>query len=290
MYIASRVFMNDIFMNVSAEQMPTYAVGDIQGCYDELDALLTHIDFDADRDRLWLVGDLINRGPSSLQVVRRVRELGDAAVTVLGNHDLHLLAIRYGGHTPKPGDTFEDLLNAADCDEICEWLRSLPLLVEDEQLGYVMSHAGIPHMWGLAEAQAHAREVEEVIRGEDHREYFAGMYGNEPACWSDDLEGLDRLRIITNYFTRMRLVDDDGCLNLTYKGTLAEAPPGWYPWYEMRSRNPLPAKIVFGHWAALGARMERPDAIGIDTGCVWGGELTALCLESGEFASIPARR
>jgi len=268
--------------------MPTYAVGDIQGCYDEFDALLTRIEFDRARDRLWLVGDLVNRGPRSLDVVRRVQSLGDAAVTVLGNHDLHLLAIRYGGHTPKLGDTFTDLLTVHDIDEICEWMRRLPLFVRDEQLGYVMTHAGIPHIWDLDEAQAYAREVEDVIQGDDYRDYFAGMYGNEPACWDDALTGLDRWRLITNYFTRMRLVNERGCLDLGYKGDLDGAPAGWHPWYELRAKKPVGAKIVFGHWAALGGKTNQADVIALDTGCVWGGSLTAVCLESGEFISIPA--
>ena len=271
------------------DRMPTYAVGDIQGCYDEFDALLNRLQFDPALDRLWLVGDLVNRGPRSLEVVRRVRALGDAASVVLGNHDLHLLAIRYGGHAPKPGDTFTELLTVDDVDDICEWLRQLPFLVDDQELGYVMTHAGIPHIWDLDQARARAREVEGVLRGNDYREYFAGMYGNDPACWSDDLTGFDRWRSITNYFTRMRLVDERGCLDFDYKGALDGAPAGWYPWYELRSRHPLPVKIVFGHWAALGGRTSTPDAIALDTGCVWGRELTAMCLETGGFTSIPAR-
>lgn len=269
--------------------MPTYAVGDIQGCYDEFDALLNRLQFDPQSDRLWLVGDLVNRGPKSLEVVRRVQALGDAASVVLGNHELHLLAIRYGGRTPKLGDTFTELLTVGDIDEICEWLRRLPFLVYDDRLGYVMTHAGIPHIWSLDQAQARAREVEAVIRGGDYREYFAGMYGNEPTCWDDGLEGVDRWRAITNYFTRMRLIDEGGHLDFDYKGDLSSAPEGWYPWYELRAGNPLPAKILFGHWAALGGRTGRSDAIALDTGCVWGRELTAVCLETEEFTSIPAR-
>jgi bis(5'-nucleosyl)-tetraphosphatase (symmetrical) len=269
--------------------MPTYAVGDIQGCYDEFAELLDRLDFEPARDRLWLVGDLVNRGPKSLQVVRLVRSLGDSAVVVLGNHELHLLAIRYGGHVPKLGDTFTELLTVADFDDICQWLRQLPLLVHDAELSYVMTHAGIPHIWNLEQSQAYAREVEQVIQGDGYREYFAGMYGNEPQCWTEELRGLDRWRIITNYFTRMRLVDREGCMDLTYKGDLPTTPPGWYPWYELRARNPLPARIVFGHWAALGGQTHQRDVIALDTGCVWGRELTAMCLESGEFTSIPAR-
>ncbi len=269
--------------------MPTYAVGDIQGCYEEFDELLERLVFDPGRDRLWIVGDLVNRGPNSLEVVRRVRAMGDAATVVLGNHDLHLLAIRYGGHTPSPGDTFTDLLTVSDIDDICDWMRHLPLLAIDEHLGYVMTHAGIPHIWNLDQAQDRAREVEAVIRGDGYREYFAGMYGNEPACWREDLSGLDRWRLITNFFTRMRLVDERGCLDFAHKGDLSTAPPGWYPWYQLRERQPLPAKIVFGHWAALGGGRLSENTIALDTGCVWGRELTAVCLESGEFTSIPAR-
>ncbi len=269
--------------------MATYVVGDIQGCYQEFDELLERLEFDPGQDRLWLVGDLVNRGPRSLDVVRRVRSLGDAASVVLGNHELHLLAIRYGGHTPKLGDTFTDLLTVDDIDEICEWMRSLPFLVIDEHLGYVMTHAGIPHIWDLQKAQVLADEVHAVIRGDDYREYFAGLYGDEPACWRDDLRGLDRWRLITNCFTRMRLVDERGCLDFAYKGDLKNAPSGWFPWYQLRERNPLPVTIVFGHWAALGGGQLSERAIALDTGCVWGRELTAMCLESGEFTSIPAR-
>ena len=268
--------------------MPTYAVGDIQGCYREFDALLTRLRFDPGKDRLWLVGDLVNRGPNSLEVVRRVRELGSAAVTVLGNHELHLLAIRYTGAAPRPNDTFQDVMTAPDYADICEWMRGLPLLVHDVGLGCVMTHAGIPHLWGLARAEELAREVEHVIRGERHRDYFAGMYGSIPDRWSDHLTGIDRWRVITNYFTRMRLVDDSGRLDLDYNGTLEDLPPGWHPWYELRARHPLGAMLVFGHWAALRGDVRTDDVVGLDTGCVWGGTLTALCLESGEFTSIPA--
>lgn len=269
--------------------MATYAIGDIQGCCDEFDALLERISFEPGRDRLWLVGDLINRGPKSLDVIRRVRALGDAAVTVLGNHDLHLLAIHYGGHAPRAGDTLDAILAADDLEDICRWLRSLPLLAEDAALGYVMTHAGVPHIWNLQQARERAHEVEAVIQGEDHRAYFSAMYGDQPDCWDDALTGFDRWRVITNYFTRMRLVDEQGRLDLSSKGTLDDLSPGWYPWYQLRARAPLGRKIVFGHWAALQGVTQDADAIALDTGCVWGGTLTALCLDTGEFTSIPAR-
>ena len=269
--------------------MATYAIGDIQGCYDELNALLEQLRFDPAGDRLWLVGDLINRGPRSLDVVRFVRSLGDSALTVLGNHDLHLLAIVFGGHTPNRKDTFTDVLEAADVQDIAHWLRHRPLLVKDDALGYVMTHAGIPHIWSLDMATALAAEVESVLRGEKHPEYFAAMYGNRPGCWRDDLQGMDRWRAITNYFTRMRLVDDSGCLDFSHKGTLDDAPAGWLPWYELSAREPLGAKVVFGHWASLEGHTGLEDIIALDTGCVWGRNLTALCLETFEFTSVPAR-
>lgn len=268
--------------------MPTYAVGDIQGCYDEFEALLRRIDFDPAQDRLWLVGDLVNRGPRSLEVLRRVRDLGPAAVTVLGNHDLHLLARYYTGQRPRRGDTLEAVLEAPDAAVLCEWLRSMPMLVEDEALGYVMTHAGIPHLWDLDQARALAHEIETVLRGEDYFEFLTEMYGNEPDRWDAGLDGAERWRCVTNYFTRMRLVDDAGRLNLTSKGGLDDAPSGSWPWYELRVRNPLTPRIVFGHWAALEGITDRPDVVGLDTGCVWGGRLTAMCLESRKFASIHA--
>jgi bis(5'-nucleosyl)-tetraphosphatase (symmetrical) len=267
----------------------TYAIGDIQGCYDELNALLEQLRFDPSDDQLWLVGDLINRGPRSLDVARFVRSLGDAAVTVLGNHDLHLLAIVFGGHTPNRKDTFTDLLEADDLQDIAHWLRCQPLLVKDDELGYVMTHAGIPHIWSLQEAAALAAEVELVLRNEGYHEYFSAMYGNRPYCWADDLVGMDRWRAITNYLTRMRLVDESGCLDFSHKGTLDDAPAGWLPWYELRVREPLGAKVVFGHWASLEGHTGVEDIIALDTGCVWGRDLTALCLETSRFTCVSAR-
>jgi len=264
----------------------TFAIGDVQGCYDELCLLLEQLAFDPGQDRLWLAGDLINRGPKSLEVVRLVRSLGPAATSVLGNHDLHLLAIACGGHTPNRGDTFTDVLNAPDAADIVEWLRQLPLLLRDDSLGYAMTHAGIPHIWSLDRAAALAAEVETVIRGEGHRDYFATMYGNHPQCWNDALQGMERWRAITNYFTRMRLVDEAGCLDFSHKGALDAAPAGWLPWYELRARTPLGAVLLFGHWAALEGHTGLDDVIALDTGCVWGRELTALCLETREITRV----
>lgn len=268
--------------------MPTYAVGDIQGCGAQFEQLLEQLAFDGRSDTLWLVGDLVNRGPRSLDVLRRARGLGAACRIVLGNHDLHLLAIHYAGRKPRRGDTLDDVLAAPDRDELCDWLRGMPLLFEDRALGYAMTHAGIPHIWDLAEATRLAREVEAVYQGDGAAGFFESMYGNEPALWQDDLQGTDRWRCITNYFTRMRLLDETGRLDLVSKGGLEDAPAGWSPWFELRARRPLEVRLLFGHWAALKEVTSRNGVIGLDTGCVWGGALTALCLDSGEFSSIPA--
>jgi len=268
--------------------MATYAIGDVQGCYLELNALLDRLQFDPVRDRIWFLGDLINRGPDNLAVVEFVRSLGSSATTVLGNHDLHFLAIVLGGHTPNKSDTFTDLLESDDVQEIAQWFCQQPLLVKDESLGYVMTHAGIPHLWDLRKASELAAEVEKAYRGKKQRDYFSQMYGNEPACWSDKLKGMDRLRAITNYLTRMRLMTADGTLEFAHKGPLSEAPPGTVPWYELRAQHPLGVTTLFGHWAALEGVTGAADVIALDTGCVWGRELTALCLETKSYTQIAA--
>lgn len=268
--------------------MATYAVGDVQGCSAQLNALLERLRFDPRRDRLWLVGDLVNRGPGSLEVLRLAQRLGPACSVVLGNHDLHLLATYYAGRSPRRGDTFHDVLAADDAPQLCDWLRRQPLLVSDADLGYAMTHAGIPHIWTLARAGELAAEVETVLRGEGAAAFLADMYGNEPDLWRDELRGTARYRVITNYFTRMRLVTREGRLDLVSKDGPDRAGDGWYPWFELRQERPLGIGLVFGHWASLQGLTDRPGIIGLDTGCVWGGPLTALCLESGEFTSIPS--
>jgi bis(5'-nucleosyl)-tetraphosphatase (symmetrical) len=269
--------------------MATYAVGDVQGCYREFAELLDLVDFRSDRDRLWLLGDLINRGPENVAVVRRVMSLGSAAVTVLGNHDLHFLAIHRGGHTLNRSDTLGDLLENSRVDEMSDWFRHQSLIHVDRKLGYVMAHAGIPHLWRLKQARILAEEVEAVIRGPECELYFQEMYGNEPNCWRDDWEGMSRWRVITNYFTRMRLLDRQGCMNFSHKGALGDAPEGMVPWFELRAELPLKHKILFGHWAALEGHTGQERIINLDTGCVWGRSLTALRLEDGQFLSVDAR-
>jgi bis(5'-nucleosyl)-tetraphosphatase (symmetrical) len=258
--------------------MAVYAIGDIQGCYDELQALLAQLAFDPAQDRLWFAGDLVNRGPKSLETLRYVRELGDAAVTVLGNHDLHLIAAA-SGHAPKNDDhTLDAVLTAPDRDELIEWLCHRPLLHHDATLGFTLLHAGLPPQWDLALAQACASEVEAVLRGPRRQEFLERMYGNKPRKWKQDLAGIDRLRFITNCFTRMRFCDKKGRLDLKSKGAPGSQPPGQMPWFSVPGRASRDLNIVFGHWSTLGECNE-PGVYPIDTGCLWGGTLTALRID-----------
>ncbi|MBU2873325.1 symmetrical bis(5'-nucleosyl)-tetraphosphatase [Marinobacter salexigens] len=260
--------------------MTDYAIGDIQGCYDRLKDVLAKVDFSPSRDRLWVAGDLINRGPSSLKTLRYIESLGSAAVVVLGNHDLHLLAVALGGHAPKRKDTLTGILNAPDCDKLVSWLRQQNLCVYDCERNIMMAHAGIPHIWSIQQALASAREVEDVIRGEQASEYFAHMYGNKPEGWNEKLTGMDRWRVITNYFTRMRFIAKDGRLELTVKESAGKAPKGFTPWFEFPRTDDL--KVIFGHWAAIEGETGSTQFIGLDTGCVWGGALTMMNLDTGE--------
>jgi bis(5'-nucleosyl)-tetraphosphatase (symmetrical) len=253
-----------------------YAVGDIQGCYDELRELLDHLHFDPASDRLWLVGDLVNRGPKSLETLRFVRDLGPAAVTVLGNHDLHLIAASHGRHLGRGGHTLDAVLSAPDRDELVDWLRRQPLLHHDEMLGFTMVHAGLPPQWDLELAQRCAREVEDALRGPRLGEFIEHMYGNKPNRWSEDLRGWDRLRYSVNCLTRLRYCDATGRLDFKAKGTPGRQPEGLYPWFELpRASSGL--RIVFGHWSTLGPR-DDPGVYPLDTGCLWGGAMTALRL------------
>lgn len=260
--------------------MATYAIGDIQGCDDEFARLLDLLRFDPARDRLWLVGDLVNRGPKSLSVLRRVRALGDAAIVVLGNHDLHLLALACSdGESRKSKDTLDDILTAPDCDELLAWLRARPMLHHDAKLNYTMVHAGLAPQWDLAQAQRCARELESQLRDEDaSRELFANMYGDRPNRWSISLSGFERLRFITNCLTRLRFCHADGTLELKYKGRIEQAPGDLYPWFRAPNRRTRDARIVCGHWSALGFHREN-GVMSIDTGCVWGQQLCAIDLE-----------
>lgn len=260
--------------------MAVYCIGDIQGCNDELQALLRRLAFDPGRDRLWLTGDLVNRGPGSLEVLRFVKSLGDQASIVLGNHDIHLLAVWTGAARANPNDTLHQILEAPDADTLLHWLRTQPLMQEDHTLGYVMLHAGLYPGWGLDQARAYAREAELALSGEHYPELFRHMYGSEPSRWSEALSGWDRLRFIINAFTRMRYCDERGRLLLDFKGAPGERPAGHLPWFQVPDRAPIPSDVtlITGHWSTLGYH-EEPGLVAIDTGCLWGGELTAIRLD-----------
>jgi bis(5'-nucleosyl)-tetraphosphatase (symmetrical) len=257
--------------------MATYAVGDIQGCYDEFRQLLDKVGFDAIDDRLWCVGDLVNRGPESLAVLRWVKALGERAVVVLGNHDLHLLAVALVGGRQGKKDTFNAILNAPDRDELIDWLRHRPLLHHSEKKRFTMIHAGLPPQWDLPQARACAGEVETALRSEDVKDFLRAMYGNEPTHWSEDLAGTDRLRFSTNCFTRLRWCDAEGGVLLEEKGGLDQARPGTYPWFRAPGRRTAQERILFGHWSTIGFLNDH-NVWAIDSGCLWGGRLSALRL------------
>jgi len=257
--------------------MAVYAVGDVQGCAAELEELLQRLEFDPATDRLWFVGDLVNRGPQSLQTLRMVRDLGEAAVVVLGNHDLHLLALRARGERAEP--ELQAILDAPDRQPLLDWLQSRPLLHHDATLAVTMVHAGLAPQWDLAEAMACARELEQALRGERSGELFQRMYGNQPDRWSPDLQGYDRLRFITNAMTRLRVCDLEGRLRLKFKGAPGDIPPDCLPWFDIPWRRTRGERIVCGHWSALGY-LHRDGVLALDTGCVWGGNLTAQRIDS----------
>jgi len=260
--------------------MTTYVIGDVQGCFDALERLLTAIHFDSSRDILWFTGDLVNRGPQSLEVLRFIKTLGEARQkTVLGNHDLHLLAVAYGVRELHHDDTLQAVLAAPDRNELMDWLRHRPLLYEDKNTGFVLTHAGLAPAWSLKQARLLAQEVEAVLRGNTPAYYLKQMYGNQPDLWEDRLTGIERLRCITNYLTRMRLCHPDGRLELSYKGRIDTMPPGLIPWFDVPDRANSNVKILFGHWAALGGKADVSNVYPLDTGCVWGNCLTAMRLE-----------
>ena len=258
--------------------MATYAIGDVQGCFDELQRLLADTGFDRRRDRLWLVGDLVNRGPKSLEVLRFVRDLGERAVTVLGNHDLHLVSQHEGLERARRDDSFADVLGAPDAAELVGWLRHRPMMHAEGD--YAMVHAGVLPQWSIERALALAGEVEQALRGKHHRAFLANMYGSIPDAWSDSLAGWDRLRVIVNAMTRLRFCTPEGRMEFRAKGR--RAPPGYFPWYELRRDA---QRIVCGHWSALGLKLTAAVAA-IDTGCVWGGRLSALRLEDGALFEV----
>jgi bis(5'-nucleosyl)-tetraphosphatase (symmetrical) len=257
--------------------MARFAIGDVQGCATELRALLGAIKFSADRDRLWFVGDLVNRGPYSLECLRLIRALGDNAVVVLGNHDLHLLAIVFGARLPdKPGDTLSDIVRAPDRVPLLQWLLERPLAHQDPRHGELLVHAGLVPQWTVAQTLVLAQEVQEALRAAPE-EFFEHMYGDKPDQWSDDLTGADRLRFIVNCLTRLRVCTADGRVALKAKGAPLPAST-LLPWFEVPGRASRATRIIFGHWSALGY-VNAHGVIGLDTGCVWGGALTAVNLD-----------
>lgn len=264
--------------------MATYVIGDVQGCFSELQRLLDKIKFDPSQDKLWFTGDLVNRGPQSLEVLRFVKKLGDKQQTVLGNHDLHLLALTHQSHPGWDEDTLKPILTAPDRDELINWLGQQPLLYE--ALGFILVHAGIAPSWDLVTAKRLAKEVENVIQNPlTATQFFQHMYGNEPKQWDETLTGWDRLRCITNYFTRLRFCDAEGHLELETKGKM-ESGGKLIPWFQVPNRVNKDVKIIFGHWAALGGVTNSPNVYALDTGCVWGFCLTAMRLEDGQRFSV----
>lgn len=262
--------------------MTTYAVGDLQGCLDPLLCLLDEVGFKPGRDRLWLVGDLVNRGPQSLETLEFLYHNRTSITAVLGNHDLHLLAHAHGYRKASRGDTLAPILASPRRAELLGWLRTLPLVHWDEAIGYGMVHAGIPPQWSLKQALKRSAEVSAALQDDSRLEqYLANMYGNEPRRWDDNLKGMERLRLITNYCTRMRFCSAQGELELSNKGDPRNGPEGYRPWFEFYLENPNNPPLIFGHWAALDGETRSEKVIGLDTGCVWGNRMTLLCLDDG---------
>ncbi len=258
--------------------MATYAIGDIQGCLDDLNALLEKIHFNPKKDTLWFAGDLVNRGDKSLETLRFIKNLGASAISVLGNHDLTLLALAQGNKKVRY-HTLDDILNAPDREELLLWLRHRPLLHHDATLGYTMIHAGLPPQWDLALAQQCAHEVEQVLQGSQYPDFMANMFGDQPKKWQASLTGWDRLRFITNSFTRMRYCKPKGKLNFKDKGPIGSQKKGYKPWFSLSKRKNKDLNIVFGHWSTLFGDTQQNNVHALDTGCLWGGSLTAMRLD-----------
>lgn len=257
--------------------MALYLIGDIQGCDQPLQQLLDLVDFSPSRDTLYVLGDMVNRGPDSLAVVRRLMSYGNSAVCLLGNHDLHFLAVAHGVRPPKRKDTLTELLTAKDSAELVDWMRH-QRLAHCESIGgktVLMVHAGVLPAWGTAKTLMLAREVESVLLSPEAVHFYGTMYGNEPAGWSDALQGTDRIRTIVNALTRLRFCSPQGVMEMTEKGSASSAPPGLLPWFDVPGRKTMEDIVAFGHWSTLG-RLWRDDVYALDMGCVWGGQLAAL--------------
>lgn len=264
--------------------MATYAVGDIQGCFASFRHLLAAIGFDPERDRLWLVGDLINRGPGSVEMLRWAQRHESALRVVLGNHDLHALAVAEGFIEPHRSDTLQPLLDAPDREELLTWLRHCSMAYGEGE--YLMVHAGLLPQWDGRQVLELAQEVEAALRGKDYRDFLGHMYGNQPARWDDGLQGMDRLRIITNALTRLRVCSADGEMDFHFKGAPTDIPAGLMPWFEVPGRKTTDKTLICGHWSALGLVL-RDNLLSLDTGCLWGGQLSALRLEDRRLFQVP---
>ena len=263
--------------------MATYAIGDIQGCYHAFQTLLARLQFNPHEDTLWLVGDIINRGAGSLDVLRWCYQHQNQLKVVLGNHDLHALAVAHGVRPAHRSDTLQAILDAPDSDALLTWLRHQPLIVSNDD--YLMVHAGLLPQWQKVEALKHAQEVESVLQSPNYTYFLSNMYGNTPNVWHDDLEGIERLRIITNVMTRMRVCTAEGELEFGFKGELQDIPSDYLPWFDVPNRQTQTLNIICGHWSALGLQ-QRGNIHALDTGCLWGGKLTAMCLETKAITQV----
>ena len=263
--------------------MTTYAIGDLQGCHDKLLELLDLIHARDPAARLIFLGDIVNRGPHSLQTLRLVQSLGERAEAVLGNHDLHLLAVTQGIHRLHRSDTLTDILDAPDRDQLLDWLRRQPLAIRHGE--YLLVHAGVVPQWSASQALALAGEVEAVLRGPQWPDFLRQMYGNQPDKWRDDLQGVDRLRCIVNALTRIRFCSADGVMDFSSSKGADIDLPGYMPWFDVPGRASTDVTVVFGHWSTLGLTL-RPNLISLDTGCLWGGKLSALCLEDRSVLQV----
>lgn len=271
--------------------MATYVIGDVHGCFIQLQQLLTVINFNLEQDTLWFTGDLINGGPQPAETLRFIKSLGNKQVCVLGNHDLVLLGVDAGKLT-APNDRnlgFEPVLNSPDCEELIDWLRMRPLVHFDAKFNVLLVHAGVLPQWNLEQTQKYAHEIENILRSPQATELYGEMYGNLPDVWDENLSGWPRIRFLINCFTRMRFCSPAGKLNLTAKGTVQDAPTGFLPWFTIPTARDPQLKILFGHWAALLGKTGVDNAIALDTGCVWGHHLTALRLDDYKFFSVAGR-
>ena len=263
--------------------MAIYAVGDLQGCFSAFQRLLDLIRFDPTQDTLWLVGDIVNRGPDSLALLRYIKQAGDAILMVLGNHDLHLLMIAAGVARGHPGDTLRSILDAPDRDELLHWLRQQKLFHRDDP--YAMVHAGLLPTWTIARAEQLAHEVENALRQDDYPILFSQIYGNEPNYWRDEWQGSVRLRVIVNAMTRMRICTEKGEMNFAYKGDVHSIPHGYLPWFNVPQRVSQGNTVICGHWSALGLYLG-DNVFALDSGCVWGGQLTAIRLHDRKLFQL----